>query len=137
MCCNGRSTADHAAVRFKALLCLLVLALQLALPVVHMWEVAAERSAAVSAVPSWPFLLEDWPHPTALSATDTVPVGPPHNPALCSVCQALHRLRDAVGTQVGIARVPTAGNWLVPLPAVYAHTPSLLASAPRAPPSLS
>ena len=138
----GCSTGAHRhrcriRSRVGVLLCLLAFACQLVIPAVHMWEVAAERGVVAVDTPASP-LLRGSVQPTAsLSAIDHVSQRVPHDPALCSVCQALSRLQVGMLMQSWITALSAPDLWLAPSSTAQRLNLSLSATAPRAPPSLS
>jgi hypothetical protein len=131
--CSTAARGNRGGVRSRlgVLLCLLAFAFQLADQAVHMWEVATTQG--VVAVP----LVLGSDQSTTLLAADHTPQRPPHNSALCSVCQALSRLQVCPCTQSWTTGVSATGAWLVPIWTAYVCNLSLSATAPRAPPYFS
>jgi hypothetical protein len=145
-CCERRCPTGFAGAlhsksgvrgRIGILVCLLAFAVQLLVPVVHIWEVAAERATIAPKVAPLPSLPGGVQHAAALLAADDPPQRAPHNAALCPVCQALLRVRDYVVGQSCRAGVSAPGAWIVAVPVYHPLSLHLSASAPRAPPSLS
>jgi len=132
--CSTGARGNRGGVRSRVgvLLCLLALAFQLTDHAVHMWEVATEPG-----VVAVPLVLGSEQSTTTLAAVDHIPQRPPHNPALCSVCQALSRLQVCLLMQSWITGTSATGAWPVPIRTAYVCNLSLSATAPRAPPSLS
>lgn len=118
--------------RVGVLLCLLAFALQFTDQAMHMWEVATEPG-----VVAVPLVLGSKQSTTTLAAVDHIPQRPPHNPALCFVCQALSRLQVCMARQSWATGTFATGAWLVPSRTEQVCNLSLSATAPRAPPSLS
>jgi hypothetical protein len=134
---SGCSTGPHGGrrgvrSRVGIWLCLLAFALQFTDQAMHMWEVATEPG-----VVAVPWVLGNKQSTTTLAAVDHVPQRPPHNPALCSICQALSRLQGCLLVQSWTTGTSTTGAWLVPTRTAYVCNLSLSATAPRAPPCLS
>jgi hypothetical protein len=130
----GRASARH---RLRAVLCLLAFAIQLVVPVVHMWEVAARQTEVTVTVPVLPSSSCMGDCPTALSVINERPHRLLHDAALCPVCQVLTRMRDWIGARVEVARNLTAVSWLVFFPLLPPAKCSPSAIAARAPPSFS
>jgi hypothetical protein len=120
-----------------ALLCLLALVLQVALPLVHAWYTAAGGDGAAPPTPAW----------ASTGRVDSSPVLRPsvalesrhwhHDPALCQVCKTLTQARHYVFTP---ARAIDLVSSLVlgSLPGVHHHgDPHSSATSPRAPPVVS
>lgn len=111
--------------RQGALVCLLALLLAFMLPVVHSWEHPGEVTSAVRRGGLTVFGL-----PLASGGR----VQPPHDPALCTVCQLLFQsrlglLRQAAGLPLPLRSMAQAAARALG----HAHPYSTLAS-PRAPP---
>jgi hypothetical protein len=120
-----------------ALLCLLALLLQVALPLVHAWYTATGGDSAAPPTPAW----------TSTGRAGSSPVLRPsaalearhwhHDPALCQVCKTLTQARHYVftpGRAIDLASSRVLGS----LPAVHHHgDPLSSATSPRAPPVVS
>ena len=120
--------------RLEALLCLLIIMVQLVLVVAHSWEVALEEGAI--AVPrASRALLADATAATALSKAATSPRRNAHDPLLCPVCQLLAQAKNGLAPpDPGI--VVSQTSFVVPLRSSCARADLALSlSAPRAPPS--
>jgi hypothetical protein len=129
--------SDRARRRLRAVLCILAFTVQLVVPVVHMWEVAAQHSAVTFAVLALPFSSGQAPCSTALSVTSEGPQRLLHDAAICPVCQALTRMRAWLIARVEIARSLRATSWLVFCPILPPAKFSHAVMAARAPPSTS
>jgi hypothetical protein len=120
--------------RTAALICLLAFLLSLATPIVHMWEVAAERQAAAFKVLSTLSLGQTTGCSVALMDTGEAARSGLHDAALCPVCKGLARVREWLVTRVTAVDAPRAQNWYHPAAVGYAPPIILHALAPRAPP---
>ena len=123
--------------RRYALLCLIALVLQLALPVVHAWYAATGVDIAVPLAPAWTLTVKADSLPVLLSSTDPEPRRWHHDPALCQVCQTLTQARNYLLTPARAVDMAGSRAQCLP-PAVYDHCdPYASAASPRAPPVLS
>src|SRR5262249_18441290 len=124
----------EVAHRVQALVCLLTLLAQLALAVVHTWEVSVE-AAAVSAglaLQRSPTSTEDT---TVRFKAATAPRRGSHDPFLCTICQFFSQAKHGI-TLYGTGLFLLATSCVFLLGASF-HGADLdfAASAPRAPPS--
>ena len=123
--------------RLFALLCLLAMVLQLALPVVHAWYAAAGGYGAAPQTPAWTLTVRAGAPSVLLASVDPALRHWHHDPALCQVCKTLTQARHYVLTPRQCHRhsqqpVP------YPLPVAQYHGDLLaFATSPRAPPVLS
>ena len=120
-----------------ALLCLLALVLQVALPVVHAWYAATGGDGAAPQIPAWTLTVRAGSPPVLRASVDPESRHWHHDPALCQVCKTLTQARHYVLTparaiDIASSRVPC------PLPFVHHHgDPHASATFPRAPPVIS
>lgn len=88
--------------RMSTVLCLLALTIQLAAPVVHMWDVAAQQAAVTLETLAIPFALGKAHYSTALATASKHSQRLRHDATVCPVCQALTRARDWMVAQAEI-----------------------------------
>jgi hypothetical protein len=120
--------------RLEALLCLLIITAQLALVVVHSWEVLFEERAVATARVSRAFLT-DATGATTLSKAATLPRRHAHDPLLCPVCRLLSQARHVLAPHdPGMLFSQTRLKILLGSSCPRSHL-ALAVSAPRAPPS--
>ena len=120
-----------------ALLCLLALVLQVALPLVHAWYAATGGDGAAPQTPAWTLTVGAGTPPVLRASVDPAPRHWHHDPALCQVCQTLTQARNYVLTPA--CAIAIASNRVpCPLPVAQHHgDPLASATSPRAPPVLS
>jgi hypothetical protein len=120
--------------RLEALLCLLIITVQLALVVGHSWEVFVEEGAVAIAQGSRAFL-QDATGAAAISKAATIPRRHAHDSLLCPVCQLLSQARHGLAPHdPGIVFSQT--SFMALLGSSYHSSQlDLAVSAPRAPPS--
>ena len=133
--CHRPWQASRAGLRrLEALLCLLIIAAQLALVVAHSWEGFFEEGAVATAPVSRAFLT-DAPGATALAKAATIPRRNAHDALLCPVCQLLSQARHGLAPHdPGIFFSQTSLTAFLSSSCPRSHL-ALAISAPRAPPS--
>jgi hypothetical protein len=135
--CGSGMDRDRAQRRLRAVLCILAFAVQLVIPVVHMWEVAAQHTAITVAILAVPLPSGQTAGPTALSVRNARPHRLLHDTTICPVCQALTRIRDWLIARVEMARSVTAASRLVRFPLLPPVKFSRAVRVARAPPATS
>ena len=126
-----------SGIRLGALLGLLALVLQVTLPTLHTWQVAAEHTAASWQRPGPLAALQVQADEPALFAVDNTAARAPHNPLLCPVCQVLSRSRDYLSVSAEAESVVAARSWFVVNLVFPVDNVLLEVSIPRAPPAIS
>lgn len=121
--------------QLASLICLIALIFQVALPVVHSWQIAIEQTAGVAQRPVRANAFAADQKDAWRSVPSPIPLHPSHDPALCPVCKALSHVREATITQTSALDTPTTHDRIA-LPLMsFPGGHRFLAAIPRAPPS--
>jgi uncharacterized paraquat-inducible protein A len=122
-----------ALPRLRVLFCLFTLAIQLAIPVAHIWHIAADHTPTVALCGQ---RQDDRPEAFCIQVE-------PHrdhevdNSRACPVCHAIVYMQDSIDIQAQVAADIEQSICHLPLAGSLATQTLLYTSAPRAPPVFS
>lgn len=129
----SRLLSSGVCPRLSIVVCLLTLAIQLAVPVAQIWHIATDHTSAVA-------LLDH--HPTGQSAALRLQVEPHRNHEFdnlidCPVCHAFVYMQHVIDIRMQVVLDVERSVCPLPLTGLFVYKIFLYTSAPRASPILS